>query len=222
MSKNGKKGLKKKNIRKLIICILLVAGIIGGYFIYTKYFKKSDTVEAPKVVDKIETKSFNYVVSENDTKLFKTTFEELKKVLTADTIDNKEYAKVISKLFVIDFYTLSNKTSKNDIGGIQFIYSSYKSDFIDYARDGMYKQVKNAIDGDSNSSLPTVKEVNVSNIEEVSPSAVFSGIEFPENAVGYQLTLDWTYEKGDDFQTKATITVVTDGEKLSLAKLENE
>ena len=221
MSKVNKKGLKKKNITKLIICVVIVAAIVAGYFIYTKYFKDSNKVEAPKVVDEIKTNKFNYVVSENDTKLFKTTFDELKKILTTDPVDNKKYAETISKLFVIDFYTLSNKTSKNDIGGIQFVYSTYKTDFVDYARDGMYKQVKNAIDGDSNSKLPTVKSVNVSNIEEVSPSGVFSGLEFPENATGYQVTLDWTYENSDDFQTKAVITIVTDGDKLSVAKLEN-
>ena len=41
--------------------------------------------------------------------IYKTYFKELSKVLNEKTIDYTEYAKLISKLFVIDLYTLDNK-----------------------------------------------------------------------------------------------------------------
>jgi peptide/nickel transport system ATP-binding protein len=76
--KNVKK--KRKTIRgKLLLCVLVVLLIVGGYFGYTKFYSKT-TVKAPKVVDEI--KSFGYVVNDKDTKLFKTTFNELKKVFS--------------------------------------------------------------------------------------------------------------------------------------------
>lgn len=220
MSKKNKSGNKrvKKSVKKLLVCLLIVGLIIGGYFVYKKYFNKQSTPESPKVVDEIKT--FNYAVNENDTKLFKSTFDELKKVLGEKEVDNKKYAETISKLFIIDFFTFSNKTSKNDIGGIQFVYSTYKTSFVDFARDGIYKQVKNTLEGNSNADLPTVKSVNVNSIEEINPSNFFSNIDFGENAVGYEVSLDWEYEKDTDFQSKTTLVIVKDNDKLSVAKME--
>ena len=177
MSKNKKqKKIKKNNLKKLFFCIVFVALIMLIYYVYDSFIKDRNTVTAPKVVDEIKLKSINYVVNENDTKLFKDNFEELKKVLNDKKIDNKKYAETVSKLFVIDFFTLSNKTSKNDIGGVQFVYSSYKTDFVDFARDGMYKRVNNSIEDGNNSNLPTVKSVNVSNVEEM--EYLFSSTSF--------------------------------------------
>lgn len=220
MSQNKpKKRVKKNSLKKLFFCIVFVALIMLVYYVYDSFFKDKNGVTAPKIVDEIKLKSINYVVNENDTKLFKKNFEELKKVLNEKKIDNKKYAEAISKIFVVDFFTLSNKTSKNDVGGVQFVYSSYKSDFVDYARDGMYKRVNNSIEDGNNSGLPTVSSVNVSNIEEVDPSAIFSNIDFGEDKVGYEVTLDWTYKNNDDYQDSTTLTIVNDGKKISVAKM---
>ncbi|MBO6194999.1 MAG: hypothetical protein J6O56_01485 [Bacilli bacterium] len=219
----SKKKVNKKsnNKKKLIICFVLVLLIVGGYFTYTKFFKEKET-SAPKVVDEI--KKFNYVVNEKDTKLFKKTFNELKDVLSKKEVDNKKYAETISKLFVIDFFNLDNKSSKNDVGGVQFVYNSYKSDFIDFARDGMYKQVTNHIDSKTSQNLPEVTSVKVTKTETVVPSSIFEHQDFvnvnEENA--YEISLEWTYKNNDDFQNKAIITVVKDGDKLSIAKMSEE
>ena len=77
MSKKKKKGISNK--KKLLVCFILVILIVGGYFVYNKFFDHKE-VTAPKVVDEI--KNFDYVVNENDTKLFKTTFKELKDILS--------------------------------------------------------------------------------------------------------------------------------------------
>ncbi|MBQ1496559.1 MAG: hypothetical protein IIZ40_04365 [Bacilli bacterium] len=221
MSKKVKKEKKRmSNRKKLILCVTTVLVILVLFFGYNKFIKKDNSASKPKVVDEI--KSFNYVVNENDTKLFKKTFTELKEELSKKEVDNKKYAELVAKLFVIDFFNLGNKTSKNDIGGVQFVYNSYQTDFVDYARDGMYKQVGNNIYGDIKQNLPTVKSVNVSNIEEVDPTSIFGSDVYNqgENSKGYEITLDWTYDNSNGFQDKATLTIVTDGEKLSVAKME--
>ena len=223
MSKNNRRTKKRmKAGSKVLICLIIVLLIVGGYFVYTNFFKVK-TTSAPKVVDEI--KNFNYVVNENDTKLFKTNFNELKKVLSKKEVDNKKYAEAISKLFVIDFFTLDNKSSKNDVGGVQFVYTSYKADFIDYARDGIYKQVNNAIDNkNGNSSLPEVTSIKVVSTDTVVPSSVFEHQDFAneneENA--YEIKLEWEYKNGSGFQDKAVVTVVKDGDKLSIAKMDEE
>ena len=218
MSKKSKKSRKSSNNKKILICIILVILIVGVYFGYTKFFKKDKTVTAPKVVDEI--KNFNYVVNEKDTKLFKTVFSDLKKVLSAKEIDNKKYAETIAKLFVIDFFNLENKTSKNDVGGVQFVYSSYQTDFVDYARDSIYKQINNSIDSKSKQILPSVTSVNIVSSEEVDPTSIFESYKSQDNNKGYEVVVEWNYKNGDGFQNKATLTIVTDGDKLSVAKME--
>ena len=217
MSKNKKK--VKKNFKKFILCLVIVGLIIGGYFAYNKFYKKED-VSKPKVVDEI--KKFNYVVNENDTKLFKSIFSDLKKTLSKKEVDNKEYAKDISKLFIVDFFTLDNKTSKNDVGGVQFVYESYKSDFVDYARDGMYKQVVSIIDGNKRDKLPEVTKIDIDSIDEVDASSIFESSDFDsdDKKKAFEIKLKWEYKNGSDFQTSATVTVVKDKDKLSIAKME--
>lgn len=219
MKKEPKKKKKMAPIKKLLILLLIVALIIGGFIGYQQFFKK-DTTKKVKVVDSIKNKNVDYVVNENDSKLFKKTFEELKEVLNAKDVDNKKYAEIISKLFVIDFFTLSNKTSKNDVGGVQFVFEGYKTTFVEYARDSIYKQVLADVDNEkANQNLPTVKSVKVSSVEEVSPAGMFA-TPFAEDAVGYEVHLNWTYENDDSFQSEATIIVAPDGEKLSLVKMD--
>ena len=218
MKKETKKKRKMKPIKKLLLLLILVALIIGGFIGYQKFFKKDNTKKV-KVVDSIKNDNVDYVVNENDTKLFKKTFEELKKILNAKEVDNKKYAETISKLFVIDFFTLSNKTSKNDVGGVQFVFDGYKTTFVEYARDGIYKQVLASDAGQINNSLPTVKSVKVNSVEEVSPAGMFA-TPFAEDAVGYEVRLSWTYENDDSFQSEAVIVVAPDGEKLSLVKMD--
>ena len=218
MKKEPKKKKKMAPIKKLLILLLIVALIIGGFIGYQRFFKKDNTKKV-KVVDSIKNDNVDYVVNEHDSKLFKKTFEELKKVLNAKEVDNKKYAETISKLFVIDFFTLSNKTSKNDVGGVQFVFDGYKTTFVEYARDGIYKQVLASDAGQINNSLPTVKSVKVNSVEEVSPAGMFA-TPFAEDAVGYEVRLSWTYENDDSFQSEAVIVVAPDGEKLSLVKMD--
>ena len=221
MSKKNNNKRRMSSKKKLFLCLVLVLLILGGYFVYTNFFKEKQ-VSAPKIVDEI--KKFNYVVNENDTKLFKKTFGELKDVLSKKEVDNKKYAETISKLFVIDFFNLENKTSKNDVGGVQFVYNSYKTDFVDYARDGIYKQVSNSIDSKKNTSLPQVTSVKVTKTDTVVPSSIFEHEDFANEteANAYEISVEWTYKNGSGFQDKAVLVVVKDGDKLSIAKMSEE
>lgn len=215
-----KRKKKMKSSIKLLVCLILVGLIIGGFFGYQKLTKK-ESGKKVKVVDSIKNDKVDYTVNENDTKLFKKTFDDLKKVLNSKKVDNKKYAETISKLFVIDFFTLSNKTSKNDVGGVQFVFESYKTTFVDYARDGIYKQVQSNMDEvNKNKNLPTVKSVSIDSVTEVSPSAIFSTGNFTEDMVGYEVKISWSYENDDDYMNSAVITVAPDGDKLSLVKME--
>ena len=210
---------KSLSLKKFILCLFLLGIIFLAYHVYNSFFNKPAEVTKPKVVDEIKT--FNYALSENDTKLFKDTFKELKKILSEKEVDNKKYAETVSKLFIIDFFSLDNKSSKNDIGGVQFVYSSFKTDFVDYARNSIYKRVNNKIDSKEKQNLPLVSKISVDSIDEVVPSQIFEHQDFAEDneADAYEVSLSWSYENGDNFQTSTVLTIVKDGSKLSVAKM---
>ena len=210
-----KKSKKKKLIAFIIILLIAIILVIFALSIG----KKENEEGTKKVVDEI--KNFEYTVSDTDTKLFKDKFKELKTVLSKEEIDKEQYASLVAQLFIIDFYTLSNKTNINDVGAVQFVYSSYKSDFVDFARTGMYKQVQSNLDNDRNQELPEVKSVEIEQIESVVPSTILESEDFKDvtEANAYEINISWTYTKTNDFQDSATMLIVEDNDKLSVAKL---
>ena len=50
-------------------------------------------------------------------------FKELKEILNKDKVDEEEYVKKISEMFIYDFYSLNYKVAKTDIGGTDFVYN---------------------------------------------------------------------------------------------------
>ena len=215
---------KEKRVRikpttKILLGLIIIAILIGGFFVWNNFIKPRSTKS--KVVDSIKNEDVDYVVSDSDTKLFKDNFNELKKVLNAKEVDKKKYAETIAKLFVIDFFTLSNKTSKNDVGGVLFVYGGYQTDFVEGARNSLYNQVgSTASDEKINANLPTVTKVQIDDIDEISPYNMFEGNYFTEDQVGYMINISWEYKNKDDFQKNATIIVVPDANKLSIGRMQ--
>ena len=91
-------------------------------------------------------------------------FFKLKEQLSQDQINEEQYAKLVAQLFVADFYTINNKISNDDIGGIQFVHPDIRANFILKAKDTIYKYVKNNIYGNRHQELPIVTNVKIENI----------------------------------------------------------
>ena len=214
MSKTGK---KKKKAKKIIV-FLLVLLIAGGLVYFALFNNKSDKkVKKEKVVDKID--NFDYTVAETDTKLFKSEFKKLKKILSEKEVDNQKYSELVAKLFIIDFFTLDNKVTRNDVGGVQFVYSKYKKDFIDKSRDEFYKYVKNNLNNDRKQNLPEVSKITVDSTEQVSAASELSGTDFAGIDEAYKVNLSWEYKEDLGYQKNAIVIVIKDDSKFSVAKL---
>lgn len=213
--KKDKKKMSKK--KKIVIFLILLLLVTSSVYIYLNYFKHDNSVkQKTKVVDKID--NFEYTISDTDTKLFKEKFNELKKELSKKKIDNKKYAELISQLYIIDLFTLDNKTTKNDIRSVQFVYSNYKTSYIDKTRDEFYKYIKNNLSSNRDQELPIVDTIKVNSIEEVSAADIFKTDELKNASEAYQVKLSWTYKKDLSYQNSGTIIVVKDNDKLSVAK----
>lgn len=167
-----------------------------------------------EVLDSI--KGYDYSLNENDSEYFKKVFKDLKKTLEAKKVDENEYAKLVSELFVIDFYSLDNSLSKNDVGGVQFVYKDYQDSFMKFAKDGIYKYVENNIYGDRKQVLPKVTSVEITDIKQ--DTITFENVTSDEKA--YFIDLSITYEEDLGYQSSAKLVLIHSNNKLELAKLD--
>ena len=158
------------NKKVLAFVIVLGALIIGlsGLLVYRMFFyqQKLHEPKAIKIVDTI--KDYDYKLEDRDSELYITTFNELKTLLSKKEVNEKEYAKLLTKLFIIDFYTLDNKNNKYDVGGLEFIDAADLVTFKNYAMASHYKNVKDNTYGSRKQKLPVVMSVDVINVEDTS------------------------------------------------------
>lgn len=200
----------KKNKGRGIIVIFIIVGIILfgylGYRVKNDFFKGSER----KKLDSIEL--YGYTLSKNDTEIYKTYFKELSKVLNEKTIDYTEYAKLISKLFVIDLYTLDNKLASTDIGGLEFLHKDLKDNFKENMGSTLYNFVESNIDGKRTQELPIVKDVNVSDVFET--KYTYNKTEYD----AYIVSTDITYEKDLGYPKSMKLTIIKDNNILYIVK----
>ena len=202
--------MKKKSDRKIIF-LFVVVGILLlgflGYRINKDFLSKSNN---KKQIDSID--FYGYTLSKSDTDLYKSTFKELSKVLNEKPVDMNSYAKLISELFIIDLYSLDNKLTSTDIGGIEFLHKDLRENFKENMGSTLYKFVESNIDGKRKQELPMVKEINVSDVFET--KYTYNKNEYP----AYLVTVDWSYEKDLGYQTSIKLTIINDNDILYIVK----
>lgn len=202
----------KKNKKILIILISIIIIIILGLLAYHFVFQNNEKQEV-KVIKRI--KDYNYNLNENETDLYKSEFDELSKVLSSDAIDYEAYAKLVAKLFIIDFYTLDNKLSKNDIGGIDFIKGDMRDNFIEEARSTFYKYLQ--VDSkDRNQDLPEVSKIN--DVSVVKTQFKYADKTVDENA--YKVTISWDYKEDFGYENEAKMILVKEDKKLYIVEMD--
>ena len=206
--------LKKKAKRIIIILLLVIVVLLGYLFINENFLGKSKPKEV-KIVNKID--KYGYNLKDSKTKKYHKMFDELKKILSEDEVDEEEYVKKISEMFIYDFYSLNDKTAKTDIGGVDFVYSGALENFLVKAEDTYYKCVESNIYGNRNQSLPTVSEIEITNVSQ-EPFAY--GDKTDEKAYIVETTWDYADEAFTKYQKSAKLIFIHDGDKLSLVELQ--
>ena len=202
---------KNKKLKIIFIVILLALFVLLFYGIKDIYdtLNNSNGVKTLMAID-----GYGYTLNENDSPYFKELFEELKEVLESDEVDEEEYATLMSKLFVVDFYSLKYAISKSDVGGIQFVYSEYQDTFTTKAKDTVYAYVKSNIYGKRDQDLPNIKNIEITNIEQKE----YDG-ETTQDDEAYYVNLKITYDEDLDYPTTASLILVHDEEKLEVAEM---
>lgn len=203
----------KKKPKRILIGILVVVAVAAIAYVAINTFGGKEVKEA-KVLKTI--KKYGYTLKDNKTKRYQEMFAELDKILKKDPVDEEEYAKQITKMFIYDFYSQEDKSAKTDVGGTDFIYQANLENFLENAEDTYYKYVESNIYGDRKQDLPVVDEITIDSVEQ---TEFAYGETADENA--YEVKVSWTYTDDifSDYQSEATLTFIHEGIKLSLAEL---
>ena len=202
--------LKKKVKVILVIAILLIATGLG--FIAYESIKpkavRTSTVEN-------EIKGYGYTLKSTRNDRYKKMFQELKDILSEKNVDEEKYLEQISKMFIMDFYTLNDKLANTDVGGIDFVHTDAKTNFLEKSEDTVYKYVENDIYGNRDQDLPEVTEVTVEKIENTEYTI---GTDFTDDNA-YKIEVSLKYKEDMDYPTKATLIFVHEDNKLSLVEV---
>lgn len=212
MKKTKKKTKKKNNIKKIISIIIVIVLVLFGAFSIKKTFSKKKTVSAVKVVDKLD--KYGYILEDNATKYYENLFKQLKTELSKESVNEEEYAKLVGQLFLADYFNLANKTSKNNVGGVQFIYETYQQSFTKKSTDEVYKYVESNIYGNRKQELPVVKSVDVADVVNI-----MHEYDGKTDEKAYSIELSIAYEKDMGYQTKATLVLIHSNDKLEIVKM---
>ncbi len=207
---------KKKILIIVIVIIVLIAIGIGSYFLFFKS-KSNEEVTVPevKVMNKID--GYEYTLDDRDTEVFKEKFEELKKLLESESFEEKDYVSLVSELFIIDLYTIDNKISKYDVGGLEYVYEPARDSFKSMAMDSIYKTVINNIDKKREQSLPIVKS---STVNEITPSTY----EMPDESrvESYDVDISWDYETSLGYDNEGIITLIKNDNRIDVVAFNPE
>ena len=156
--------MKKNKDRYFLILIIIVLIVLILFYVKDALKKENNNnVINVSVTETIE--SYDYTLKSNKSELYKTKFNELKNLLVTEYLE-EDYLKLISEMFIIDFYTLDGKISNTDIGGIDFVYKNIKDNFSLKATETIYKYVENNLYSNHNLEFPIVKEVTVTDIKK--------------------------------------------------------
>lgn len=205
---------KKSKKMKIIIFFLLLLLAVGGYFLY-RTIKKQNSNQNQNLIEVLDSiKNYDYQLEDRDTEIYKENFQKLKDILEKnETVDYKLYAEYLSKLFLIDLYTIQNKISKYDVGSLDFIYPNEKEKFKNKVMDTLYKLVEDNSFNTRKQELPTVLKVDIDSIEDVQYQKGDSSLN------GYLVNTTITYQKDLGYDKNVTLTLVKEEDKLYVVKL---
>jgi len=136
-----------------------------------------------------------------------------------------DYATVIAQNFIADFFTLTNKDSRSDVGGVQFVAEDVRANFQTYAVDNFYLYLNHHIERFGMEALPEIVDITVDNVDFKMRYDDGKGRNLDEPMQTIIVDATWefaqtTLEEIDGFQTSARITLIETDEGLRIKMIE--
>lgn len=199
---------KKKKKNKIIIILIAIVILVAGVFCVWKFVINKDphkVAQPTKILDSLEEFGFDYTLSDRDSAYYKKEYEELKKILTANNVDEKEYVTKVGRMFVIDLYTLSTKVNMYDVGGTEFFHKDKRTMFEQKVMDTLYSSMLDNTYNDRKQELPEINNVSTESVEETT-------YELGEDEVkAYLVKLKMTYVKDLKYDNEASVIICEEG-----------
>ena len=206
----------KKKVKRIILAILIIALLIVCALFVKNTFFNNEEVKETKVLKKID--KYGYTLKDNKTSKYKKMFEELNEILTDDPVDEEEYVKKITEMFIYDFYSLDDKASKTDIGGVDFVHKDVLGNFLIAAEDTYYKYVESNIYNNRKQRLPVVDEITIESVNN--DTYTIAGGDTDDKAFFVKVNWDYTDSSFDSYQNTAELVFVHNGIRLDLVELQ--
>jgi hypothetical protein len=213
------KGKKKRRLTKLgkilIVIILSILFAVVIMFVCNNFLKskRGENIETVKN-EVIELDNYNYFIHGNATKYEKKLSEELKKILSVDEVVYEDYASVITKLFLSDLFTLSNKNSSSDITSSQYVYTDYQDMYKLIVKDSIYSNIEINLGEERDQSLPTVTNVDISSVNR----NVFSLNKVKIDEQAFYIRANISYEKDLGYPNVYEVVIVKNDNLLQIVK----
>ncbi len=206
--------------KKYKIGLIIIGTIIFFLAIFAvwKFVLKNESQEKPPitnittVTNQIE--GYNYTLEDRDSELFNELFKELKTNLESGNVNEEEYAKTIAKLFIVDLYTINNKISKYDIGGLEYLYEGATNSFRAKVLDSIYKTVEDNSYKTRTQELPEVNNIEIDDINKNTYQME------NQTFASYEISLSWNYKKDFGYDKKGIVIAVKKENKLHIVSFQ--
>lgn len=212
-----KKSMKKTTkVRIIVLVVVILISLLICGFVVKKYIDKTNDsggASEVKVNDTID--DFGYELTENATEYYKELFNKLKTLLADSNYDEEEYAKLVSQMFVADFYNLDNKVTNSDIGGTDFIATDYVDNFKLAAQNTIYKTIESNVYGDRKQELPKVLKASIDSITK--EKFTYNNTN---DSNAYKVKISINYETDMGYPDDVTLILIHNDKKLEIAKVD--
>lgn len=203
--------MKRRNIL-IITGSLIVLLITTTVIVFLNSNSKKEPSKPKQTQELASIKEYGYTLEDRDKKLFKGLFKELETELKKEEPDFKIYATLVSKLYVVDLYTIDNKVNLYDVGGIEFLHPDARANFELKVQDTIYKYVEDNSYDERSQKLPIVESIEVKELKETK-------IKVGEKTYdGYNISLEWSYEEDLGYDKSCVLEVANIEDKLYIVK----
>lgn len=207
--KKEKLKMKKRKQKNLIVALALIAvAVIGGIAVFFATQRQSQ--KAPIA---LEEDTVNYVEGNHPTALMDEIYDQL--LAANESGDKTQERELVAAYFAADFLTWSNKTDREDIGGLYLVYPDVRTEFASYALNLYYVNMNEHALTYGREGLPEVESYAI--ISDETSDFIYEAKNLDST---YDITVQVTYKSKEggmpteDLKQEAVITVLEDGEKF--------
>lgn len=206
----------KKVVSLLCLSLVLLLGACGG----------SDKVEKSEI--KINENGV-YAVPSNPSDAQAKLFNKLTKAMKGN--DDDKVASLVAQNFAFDFFSLKNKESSQDVGGLTYLPENRTDEFKTFAMGYVYSNYATIKNDLGSKHLPMVNKITVEDVEEATINYIDiipanSELGTPAQEVeneydGYLVSISLEYDstKADDLKESVVIAIINYNDRYCVTNI---